>query len=292
MKGIILAGGAGMRLHPMTRVTSKHLLPVYDKPMIYYPLSLLMLAGIRDIMVISTPEDLPRFRALLGSGEAWGLRFRYAQQPDPAGLAQALVIAEEYLAGDPCCLVLGDNIFHGEGLSQLLRKAARLQTGAAVFAHPVKDPQRFGIAAFDECGRVTALEEKPEHPKSNFAVTGLYFYDGRAPTIARGLKPSTRGELEITDLNRAYLEMGALTVVRLGRGFAWLDAGTTESLLEAAVFVHAIEERQGFKIACPEEIAFRNGYINAKALKTLAARLPKSPYGNYLLRIASADGLS
>ncbi|WP_294644468.1 glucose-1-phosphate thymidylyltransferase RfbA [uncultured Aureimonas sp.] len=286
MKGIILAGGSGTRLHPMTLTASKQLLPVYDKPMIYYPLSTLLLAGIRDILIISTPHDLPRFKALLGSGERWGVSFTYAEQPSPDGLAQAYLIGEDFVGGEPSALVLGDNLFYGHGLPELLRAAAGKSEGASVFAYHVNDPERYGVVAFDKAGRATTIEEKPQNPASNWAVTGLYFYDGRASELARGLKPSPRGELEITDLNRIYLEEGSLSVQCMGRGFAWLDTGTPDSLLEAAEFVRTLEHRQGFKIACPEEIAFNLGFIDADQLERLGKELGKSTYGIYLQKIA------
>jgi len=288
MKGIILAGGSGTRLHPMTLSASKQLLPVYDKPMIYYPLSTLMLAGVRDILIISTPQDLPRFEALLGSGAQWGLSFTYAEQPSPEGLAQAYLIGEDFVNGEPSALVLGDNMFYGHGLPELLTRAAARQNGASVFAYHVTDPERYGVVSFDQQNRATDIEEKPEQPKSNWAVTGLYFYDGRASSIARSLKPSPRGELEITDLNRVYLEEGSLTVETMGRGFAWLDTGTPDSLLEAAEFVRTLEHRQGFKIACPEEIAFSLGLIDRDQLAELGQRLGKSQYGLYLQKLAQA----
>jgi glucose-1-phosphate thymidylyltransferase len=270
----------------MTLTASKQLLPVYDKPMIYYPLSTLMLAGIRDILIISTPHDLPRFKALLGSGERWGVRFTYAEQPSPDGLAQAYLIGEEFVGAEPSALVLGDNLFYGHGLPELLRAAAGKSEGASVFAYHVNDPERYGVVAFDKAGRATTIEEKPAEPASNWAVTGLYFYDGRASELARSLKPSPRGELEITDLNRIYLEEGSLSVQCMGRGFAWLDTGTPDSLLEASEFVRTLEHRQGFKIACPEEIAFNLGFIDADQLERLGKELGKSTYGIYLQKLA------
>ncbi|MDX5410978.1 MAG: glucose-1-phosphate thymidylyltransferase RfbA [Thauera sp.] len=284
-KGIILAGGSGTRLHPATLAVSKQLLPVYDKPMVYYPLATLMLAGIRDILLISTPQDTPRFEQLLGDGSRWGLHLRYAVQPSPDGLAQALVIGEEFLAGGPSALVLGDNLFYGHDFAAELRAASARERGATVFAYPVQDPERYGVVEFDASGRAVSLEEKPARPKSRYAVTGLYFYDGGASALARGLSPSARGELEITDLNRLYLEAGALDVQVMGRGHAWLDTGTHESLLEAGMFIQTIEKRQGLKIACPEEIAWRAGWIDAGQLRALAQPLAKSGYGQYLLRL-------
>ena len=285
MKGIILAGGSGTRLHPVTQVVSKQLLPVYDKPMIYYPLSVLMLAGIRDILLISTPEDTPRFRQLLGTGEQWGIKIEYAVQPSPDGLAQAFLIGKKFLAGDGCCLVLGDNIFYGHDFATTLQQAAAGGPGATVFAYPVLDPERYGVVEFDDQRRAISLEEKPLKPKSRYAVTGVYFYDAQVVGIAEGLKPSPRGELEITDVNRWYLERGQLRTELLGRGIAWLDTGTHDSLLEAATFIHTIEQRQGLKVACPEEIAYRLGYIDADQMRALAAKIAKSTYGQYLLRL-------
>jgi glucose-1-phosphate thymidylyltransferase len=285
MKGIILAGGSGTRLYPVTQVVSKQLLPVYDKPMVYYPLTTLMLAGIRDILVISTPRDTPRFADLLGNGRKWGLKLSYAVQPKPEGLAQAFLIGKAFIGRDPVALVLGDNLFHGHDLSTLLARAAARKKGATVFAYPVNDPQRYGVVEFDAKGKAVSLEEKPRRPKSRYAVVGLYFYDNRVVKVAENLKPSTRGELEITDVNRAYLDQGALDVVPMGRGYAWLDTGTHESLLEASHFIETIEKRQGLKVACPEEIAFRQGYISARQIKSLARPLAKSGYGEYLLRV-------
>jgi glucose-1-phosphate thymidylyltransferase len=287
MKGIILAGGSGTRLYPVTQVVSKQLLPVYDKPMVYYPLSTLMLAGIRDILVISTPEDTPRYRDLMGDGRKWGIKLRYEVQPRPEGLAQAFIIGKKFIGADTVALVLGDNLFHGHDLSTLLGRAAARKKGATVFAYPVNDPERYGVVEFDPKGKAVSLEEKPKKPKSRYAVVGLYFYDNRVVKIAEGLKPSARGELEITDVNRKYLEWGALEVVPMGRGYAWLDTGTHESLLEAAHFIETIEKRQGLKVACPEEIAYRQGYISARQLKALARPLARSGYGEYLLRVLS-----
>jgi glucose-1-phosphate thymidylyltransferase len=287
MKGIILAGGSGTRLYPVTQTVSKQLLPVYDKPMIYYPLSVLLLAGIREILVISTPQDTPRFEALLGTGEQWGVRFRYAVQPSPDGLAQAFLIGREFIGNDGCCLVLGDNLFYGHEFADTLRAAAEHKTGATVFAYPVHDPERYGVVEFDAQRRAISLEEKPAKPKSRYAVTGIYFYDNQVVGVAEQLKPSPRGELEITDVNRWYLERGQLRTEVLGRGMAWLDTGTHDSLLDASNFIQTIEHRQGLKVASPEEIAYRLGYIDAQQLDALAAKLGKSSYAEYLRRVVA-----
>jgi glucose-1-phosphate thymidylyltransferase len=287
---MILAGGSGTRLYPITHVVSKQLLPIYDKPMIYYPLSVLMLAGIRDVLVISTPQDLPRFEQLLGDGSAWGMSFQYVVQPRPEGLAQAFILGREFVGGDNCTLVLGDNIFFGHQLVTLLRSAAAQPEGATVFAYPVKDPERYGVVELDAAGRAVDLQEKPKHPKSRYAVTGLYFYDNQVLDIAAGLRPSPRGELEITDVNRAYLQKGQLSVQIMSRGIAWLDTGTHDSLLEASSFVQTIEKRQGLKVACPEEIAYRAGFIDAAQLQALAADF-RSDYGDYLREILDNPGL-
>jgi glucose-1-phosphate thymidylyltransferase len=292
MKGILLAGGSGTRLYPITRALSKQLIAVYDKPMIYYPLSVLLIAGIREIRLISTPSDLPLFKKLLGDGRQWGIELSYAEQPSPEGIAQALIIARDFLAGEPSCLILGDNLFYGDGMTPRLRQAATLKRGAIVFAYRVSDPQRYGVVDFDADGRVTSIVEKPAEPSSNYAVTGLYFYDADAPDIAASLKPSARGELEITDLNRVYLARGTLQVERLGRGTAWLDTGSPDLLLQASNFVQTLELREGLKIGCPEEIVFALGYIGANELRSMGRAVANSAYGQYLMQLADQGSTS
>ncbi len=292
MKGIILAGGSGTRLYPITKVVSKQLLPVYDKPMIYYPLSVLMLAGIREILIISTPHDLPQFQELLGDGSQWGLHFSYIIQPRPEGLAQAFILGRDFIGTDNVCMILGDNLFYGHGLPEKLVRAAERGLGATVFGYQVTDPQRYGVISFNKAGQVIDIEEKPAQPKSNYAVTGLYFYDNRVADIAAGIRPSARGELEITDINRAYMELGELQVERLGRGIAWLDTGTHESLMESSQFIEIIEKRQGLKVACVEEIAYSMGYIDRLQLEELAQPLLKNGYGRYLMALLSREVLS
>jgi glucose-1-phosphate thymidylyltransferase len=288
MKGIILAGGKGTRLYPLTLAVSKQMLPVYDKPMVYYPLSMLMLAGIREVLVISSPEDLPQFRRLLGDGSQWGMCFEYAEQAEPRGLADAFLVGRNFIGSDPVCLILGDNIFYGHGLPDTLRLAASIIHGAVVFAYPVRDPERYGVVEFDADGHALSIEEKPMHPRSNYAVPGIYFYDNRVVEFAAGLKPSARGELEITDINKIYLQMNQLQVQQMGRGVAWLDAGTHETLIQAGNFVQTVEERQGMMISCPEEIAYRMGFINAEKLREEAQKLASNGYGKYLLQLLEA----